>query len=277
LISIRRVAEFTIALSVVALAFNASAQSSKAQDAAATKKPFEPVPGMPGKDSVWVPTPFVTLEKMYDLAKLTPKDFAMDLGSGDGRSIIVAAKRGTPGLGIEWNQDLVDLSNKLAKEAGVSHLAKFQRGDMFAADLSKATVLGLFMLPDQLKKLTPKFLSMRPGSRITMNGFAIPGWTIDVTEKATGDCGTWCTAHLYIVPAPVAGTWRLGQADLALTQSFQMITGTLTAGGKSTPIAGRLNGEEITFTAGDAKYTGRVNGAAMSGEVNGKPWSATKK
>ena len=97
---------------------------------------------MPGKDSVWVPTPFVTLEKMYDLAKLTPKDFVMDLGSGDGRAIIVAAKRGAPGLGVEWNEDLVDLSNKLAAQAGVSHLAKFVKGDMFAADISKATVLG---------------------------------------------------------------------------------------------------------------------------------------
>jgi hypothetical protein len=183
LISVRRVAEFAVALSVVALAYN----GSLAQEG---KKPFEAVPGMPGKDSVWVPTPFITLEKMYDLAKLTPKDFVMDLGSGDGRAIIVAAKRGTPGLGIEWNQDLIDLSNKLAAEAGVSKLAKFERGDMFAADLSKASVLGLFMLPDQLKKLTPKFLAMRPGSRITVNGFGIPGWTIDVTEKATGDCGT---------------------------------------------------------------------------------------
>lgn len=270
MITVRRFVEFAIALSVVAFAFNAPAQEGK--------KPFEPVPGMPGKDSVWVPTPFVTLEKMYDLAKLTPKDFVMDLGSGDGRAIIVAAKRGTPGLGIEWNQDLIDLSNKLAAEAGVSHLAKFERGDMFAADISKATVLGLFMLPDQLSKLTPKFLAMRPGSRITVNGFGIPGWTIDVTEKATGDCGTWCTAHLYIVPAPVAGTWRLGEADLALTQNFQMVSGTLTANGKSTPVAdGRLNGAEIVFTIGDAKYTGLVNGRAMSGEVNGKPWSATKK
>ena len=274
MIRVRRVVEFVAALSVVALAFNAAAQ----QSTATSKKPFEPVPGMPGKDSVWVPTPFVTLEKMYDLAKLTPKDFVMDLGSGDGRAIIVAAKRGTPGLGIEWNQDLIDLSNKLAKEAGVSHLAKFERGDMFAADISKASVLGLFMLPDQLAKLTPKFLAMRPGSRITVNGFGIPGWTIDQTEKATGDCGTWCTAHLYIVPAPVAGTWRLDDADLALTQSFQMVTGTLTRGGKATPIAnGRLNGEEITFTLGDAHYTGRVAGNTMNGDVNGKPWSATKK
>jgi hypothetical protein len=273
LISVRRVIEFATALSVVALAFNAPAQEAK--------KPFEPVPGMPGKDSVWVPTPFVTLEKMYDLAKLTPKDFVMDLGSGDGRAIIVAAKRGAPGLGVEWNQDLIDLSNKLAAEAGVSHLAKFVRGDMFAADISKATVLGLFMLPDQLAKLTPKFLAMRPGSRIAVNGFGIPSWTPDATEKATGDCGTWCTAHLYIVPAPVAGTWRLEKADLVLTQNFQMLTGTLTAGGKSTPIAnGRLNGDEIAFTIGDAQYTGRVSGNTMSGEVKGKPsgaWTATKK
>jgi hypothetical protein len=275
LVRVRRVVEFAIALSVVALAFSASAQITA--QVSNSKKPFEPIPGMPGKDSVWVPTPFATLEKMYDLAKLTPKDFVMDLGSGDGRAIIVAAKRGTPGLGIEWNQELIDLSNKLAKEAGVSHLAKFERGDMFAADISKATVLGLFMLPDQLRKLTPKFLTMRPGSRITMNGFTPPGWTPDVTEKATGDCGTWCTAHLFIVPAPVEGTWRLGDGDLALTQSFQVITGTLTAAGKSKPINGKLNGEEITFTAGDEQYTGRVSGKTMSGEVNGKPWTAIRK
>lgn len=270
LISVRRVVEFAAALSVVALAFGAPAQE-------AGKKPYEPVPGQPGKDSVWVPTPFATLEKMYDLAKLTPKDFVMDLGSGDGRAIIVAAKRGTPGLGIEWNQDLVNLSNQLAKEAGVAHLAKFERGDMFAADISKATVLGLFMLPDQFAKLTPKFLAMRPGSRIALNGFTIPGWTPDVTERATGDCGTWCTAHLVIVPARVAGTWRLGDADLTLTQSFQMITGTL---GKNSIANGRLNGAEINFAVGDTQYTGRVDGNTMGGEMKGKAtgtWKAVRK
>jgi hypothetical protein len=273
LISVRRFAQFAIALGIVALTYNAPAQESK--------KPFEPVPGMPGKDSVWVPTPFATLEKMYDMAKLTPKDFVMDLGSGDGRAIIVAAKRGAPGLGVEWNQDLVDLSNKLAAAAGVSHLAKFERGDMFAADISKASVLGLFMLPDQLAKLTPKFLAMRPGSRITVNGFGIPGWTTDATERATGECGTWCTAHLYIVPAPVEGTWQLGDASLTLKQSFQMLTGSLNAGGTTTPIANaKLNGAEISFTIGDAQYTGRVAGNSMSGDVKGKAsgsWSATKK
>jgi hypothetical protein len=166
----------------------------------------------------------------------------------------------------------------LAKKAGVSHLAKFVKGDMFAADISKASVLGLFMLPDQLAKLTPKFLAMRPGSRIAVNGFGIPNWPIDATEKATGDCGTWCTAHLYIVPANVAGTWQLGQDKLELTQSFQMLNGTFTAGGKSTPIAdGRLNGAEISFSVGGEKYTGRVADKTMSGTVSGgRSWTATK-
>jgi hypothetical protein len=273
-ISVRRLVQFAVAISVVALAFNASAQQ-------AGKKPYEPVPGQPGKDSVWVPTPIATLEKMYDLAKLTPKDFVMDLGSGDGRAIVVAAKRGTPGLGVEWNQDLVNLSNKSAAQAGVSHLAKFVRGDMFAADLSKATVLGLFMLPEQLRKLTPKFLAMRPGSRITMNGFTIPGWTPDVTERATGDCGSWCTAHLYIVPAPVGGNWRFGETDLTLSQTFQTFAGTLKAGTRSTPVeSGKLNGAEISFTIDGSRYVGRVDGNMMSGTVQGKtngPWSATRK
>jgi hypothetical protein len=152
---------------------------------------------------------------------------------------------------------------------------------MFSYDISEATVMALFMLPDQLSKLTPKFLDLRPGSRIVMNGFAIPGWTPDETGKATGDCGSWCTSHLYYVPAKVAGTWRLGESELSLTQNFQMLTGSLTAGGKSTPIAnGRMNGEEITFTIGEAKYTGHVKGNTMSGEVSGgstASWNATRK
>ena len=246
-----------------------------------SKKPYEPVPGQAGKDSVWVPTPFVTLEKMFDLAKLTPQDFVIDLGSGDGRAIIAAAKRGAPGIGVEWNEDLIAVSNKAAAQAKVSHLAKFVKHDMFTYDISKASVMALFMLPDQMAKLTPKFLALKPGSRIVMNGFTPPGWTPDVTEKATGDCGSWCTAHLFIVPAPVAGTWRLGEADLSLTQSFQMITGTLNANGKSTPVSdGQLRGDEISFSVGDAKYSGRVSGHSMTGQItggSGGSFTATRK
>ena len=263
--------------SFVVLSFAVAAASAVT---AQVKKPFEPVVGQSGKDVVWVPTPFVTVEKMLDLAKVTAKDFVMDLGSGDGRNIIAAAKRGAHGLGVEWNEDMVALSKRRAREAGVADKAQFRQGDMYAADISKANVMAMFLLTENLDKLMPKFLDLRPGSRIVINGFGISGWSPDVTEKADGDCGSWCTVHLFYVPAKVGGTWQMPSGQLAIKQSFQKISGTLTAGGKSTPIEGSLRGEEITFTAGGATYTGRVNGTAMSGDVKGGPggkWSATKK
>jgi SAM-dependent methyltransferase len=270
--ALRRVLQSFVVLSFAVVA----ASSLLAQE----KKPFEPVVGQSGKDVVWVPTPFVLVEKMLDLAKVTPQDFVMDLGSGDGRNIIAAAKRGAHGVGVEWNQDMVDLSQKLARDAGVTDKATFVQGDMYAADISKANVMAMFLLTENLDKLMPKFLELKPGSRIVINGFGISGWSPDVTEKATGDCGSWCTAHLFYVPAKVAGTWQMPSGRVTIKQSFQKITGTLSTGGNSTPIEGSLIGEEITFTAGKATYTGRVNGTAMSGDVKGGPggkWSATKK
>jgi hypothetical protein len=261
---------------LVILCFVSAAVSVLAQE----KKPFEPVVGQSGKDVVWVPTPFATVEKMLDMAKVTPKDFVMDLGSGDGRNIIGAAKRGAHGLGIEWNQDMVDLSKRRAQEAGVADKAQFRQGDMYAADISKANVMAMFLLTENLDKLMPKFLDLRPGSRIVINGFGITGWTPDVTERATGDCGSWCTVHLFHVPAKVGGTWQLGKGQLTIKQAFQKISGTLSTAGNSTPIEGSLDGEAITFTAGDATYTGRVNRNAMSGEIKGGPggkWSATRR
>lgn len=270
--ALRRVLQSFVILSFALVA----ASSLTAQE----KKPFEPVVGQAGKNVVWVPTPLATVEKMLDLAKVTPQDFVMDLGSGDGRNIIGAAKRGARGVGVEWNQDMVDLSKRLAREAGVADKAQFVQGDMYAADISKANVMAMFLLTENLDKLMPKFLELRPGSRIVINGFGISGWSPDVTEKADGDCGSWCTVHLFHVPAKVAGTWQMPSGQLTIKQSFQKISGTLTAGGNSTPIEGSLKGEEITFTAGGATYTGRVNGTAMSGDVkggSGGKWSATKK
>jgi SAM-dependent methyltransferase len=246
----------------------------------AQEKPFEPVVGQSGKDVVWVPTPFATVEKMLDLAKVTPQDFVMDLGSGDGRNIIGAAKRGANGLGVEWNENMVELARRRATEAGVADKAKFVQGDMYAADISKANVMAMFLLTTNLDKLMPKFIDLRPGSRIVINGFSITGWTPDVTERADGDCGSWCTVHLFHVPAKVGGTWKLDNGELTITQAFQKISGNLSAGGQSTPIEGSLHGEAITFTAGETTYTGRVNGNSMSGEVKGGPggkWSASKK
>ena len=197
MIRVRRVVEFVAALSVVALAFNAAAQ----QSTATSKKPFEPVPGMPGKDSVWVPTPFVTLEKMYDLAKLTPKDFVMDLGSGDGRNIIAAAKRGARAVGVEYERNLVQVAQRRAAEEGVADRASFIEGDMYEADISQATVLALFLLPDNLERLKPKFEKLKPGTRIVTNGYQISGWEAAHVGVAGGDCAPWCTAYLYVIPA----------------------------------------------------------------------------
>ncbi len=158
-----------------------------------------PYVGQPGKDVVWVPTPEVLVEKMLDMAKVTKDDFVMDLGSGDGRNVIAAAKRGARALGIEYDHDLFDLSRLNAQKAGVADLARFIKGDMFEADISKATVLALFLLPDNLQKLRPKFERMKPGTRIVTNGFPIDGWTAKETGRSDGDCGSWCTAYLYVV------------------------------------------------------------------------------
>ena len=244
------------------------------------QKPYAPVMGQPGKDVVWVPTPYALIEKMLDMAEVTPEDFVMDLGSGDGRNIIAAARRGARGLGVEYEAEMVELSKRTAEKEGVADLAQFVRGDMYEADISRATVLALFLLPENLERLKPKFFALSPGTRIVMNGFAISGWNADATEQAEGDCGAWCTALLYIVPAQVAGTWRLPAGELTLEQKYEMLSGTLTTGDTHTPITnGRLRGDRISFTANGAHYVGRVNGDAMSGTMEGSTagaWTATR-
>jgi SAM-dependent methyltransferase len=258
----------------------AAGEAEKPSAAEEAKKPYVPVEGQAGRDAVWVPTPLVLVEKMLDLAKVTPKDFVMDLGSGDGRNIIAAAKRGVRGLGVEYNPDLVEFSRRLAEKEGVADKAQFVQGDMYVADISKATVLALFLLPENMEKMKQKFLDLRPGSRIVMNAFEIPDWSPDATERAEGDCGAWCTAHLYIVPAKVAGTWKLPVGELTLQQKYQNISGSLHAGGKRMPISNaRLRGDRISFTVGGVSYVGRVNGDEMSGKTKGGSagtWSAAR-
>jgi SAM-dependent methyltransferase len=246
-----------------------------------TQAPFEPRVGQEGKDVVWVPTPPELVEKMLDMAAVTPKDFVVDLGSGDGRNVIAAAKRGARALGVEYNPDMVALSRRLAEEQGVGGRARFVEGDMFEADFSEATVLALFLLPDNMRRLRTKFASLPPGTRIVANTFGIDGWEPDVVEKLEEGCTTWCTAMLWIVPARVEGRWRLGNDEIAFTQEFQKLTGTLTAAGATLPIAeGRLRGAEISFTADGAAYSGRVNGSRMEGTVRSgageRRWSATR-
>src|SRR5919106_1426202 len=156
-------------------------------------EPFVPRSGQPGKDVVWVPSPPEMVSKMLEVAKVTPNDFVMDLGSGDGRNIIAAAKLGARGVGVEYNPDMVVLSNKLAKEAGVADKAQFVEGDMYEADISKASVMALFLLPVNMNKLAPKFLNLAPGSRIVANTFGIDGWDPDYRAHVTDtECESWC-------------------------------------------------------------------------------------
>jgi SAM-dependent methyltransferase len=247
--------------------------------AVAQQKPFEPEVGQAGKDVVWVPTPEAMVQKMMEMGAVTPQDFVVDLGSGDGRNVIAAAKRGAQALGVEYNPDMVDLSKRLAKEAGVPDKAQFVQGDMFQAEFSKATVLALFLLPSNLLQLRSKFADLRPGTRIVSNTFSIQDWTPDKTETLN-DCTSWCTAMLYIVPAKVEGTWRLPQGELALKQNFQLVSGTLTTAGKSIDVTGRLRGDQITWTAGGQEYSGVVRGNRIEGTTGtgsgSNSWTATR-
>jgi SAM-dependent methyltransferase len=181
---------------LTALLFLFPAMLAQAQTGASVGGPYV---GQPGKDVVWVPTPPVLVEKMLDMAKVTPRDYVMDLGSGDGRNIIAAAKRGARALGVEYDRGLLEVARKNAVEAGVADRARFVEGDMFEADISSATVLALFLLPDNLQKLKPKFARLKPGTRIVTNGFPIDGWEAKQIDKVDGDCGSWCTAYLYVV------------------------------------------------------------------------------
>jgi SAM-dependent methyltransferase len=165
-----------------------------------SQEPDEPYVGQPGKDVIWVPTPSALVEKMLDMAAVTPRDYVIDLGSGDGRNIIAAAKRGARALGVEFDPNLVQVSRRRAAAEGVADRARFVEGDMFEADISQATVLALFLLPDNLRQLKPKFEQLRPGTRIVTNGYQITGWDPAQVGVAEGDCLPWCTAYLYVVP-----------------------------------------------------------------------------
>ena len=237
------------------------------------QKPFEPHVGQEGKDVIWVPTPQELVDRMLDMAKVTANDYVIDLGSGDGITVITAAKRGARALGIEYNPDMVELSNRNAARAGVSGKARFVKADIFESDFSQATVITMYLLPQLNLKLRPKILDLKPGTRIVSHAFTMGEWTADQTESVETR-----TAYLWIVPAKVEGAWQLAQGELTLKQSFQMIAGTLRTGGNTLTIAnGKLRGDQISFSAGGAEYTGRVNGNTIQGTVKGSnsgSWSA---
>jgi SAM-dependent methyltransferase len=243
-----------------------------------TATEFKPQVGQAGKDVVWVPSPQALVDRMLDMAKVTAQDFVMDLGSGDGRTVITAAKRGATAVGVEYNPDMVALSKKNAATEGVTGKATFMQGDLFQADLSKATVITLFLLPDINLKLRPHLLELKPGTRVVSNTFTMGEWMPDERIDAGGSCESWCSAMLWIIPAKAQGTWRLPQGELSLTQTFQMLSGNLRNGTSSNPIAqGKLRGDQISFVAGGVMYTGRVNGNTMEGTTGtGTKWTGTR-
>lgn len=241
---------------------------------AAAQPPPEPEIGQEGKDVPWVPTPDVLVDKMLEMAEVAADDLVVDLGSGDGRLVIAAARLGARAIGVELAPNLVALAERRAAEAGVADRTGFVAADLFDFDLSPATVVTMFLLPDINYRLRPALFDLRPGTRIVSNTWDLrgsetdpdaPGWTADATV-VLDPCPTWCTSLLWIVPAKVDGAWRMSGGELVLEQRFQELSGELrTADGTVSISGGRLRGEEIGFEAGGVSYTGHVGGATMSG------------
>jgi hypothetical protein len=241
--------------------------ASAAAGQTAVQAPFEPKVGQPGKDVVWVPTPDALVQRMLDIAKVAPDDYLIDLGSGDGRTVIAAAKRGLRAHGIEFNPDMVTLAQAAARREGVAERATFEQADLFTkvAELRKADVITMFLLSSINLRLRPELLELEPGTRIVSNTFRMSDWEPDQTSRLEGDCVSWCEALLWIVPAKVDGVWQVGNETLTLKQEFQRFQGTL---GARAIEDGRLNGREITFTVGTARYAGQVQGDAITGTVS---------
>jgi SAM-dependent methyltransferase len=247
-----------VALFLAAFCAAALAQAQKAPSA------YTPSVGQEGKDVVWVPTPDALVARMLDMAKVTAKDYVIDLGSGDGRTVIAAAKRGARALGIEYNPDMVELSRRNAEKEGVSAKATFVKADLFESDLSAATVITMFLLPEINLKLRPKILGLKPGTRVVSNTFTMGDWEADETVTMAEPCkGAWCTALLWIVPAQAGGTYHVAAGELTLKQTFQRLSGTLQREGKTFALEGKVNGEAVSFKAGGREYRGRMNGKKL--------------
>lgn len=228
---------------------------------------FQPSVGQPGKDVIWVPTPEELIAGMLDMAKVTPNDYVIDLGSGDGRIVIAAAKRGAQALGVEYNPDMVALSKANAQKEGVAGKASFLQADIFETDFSQATVVTMYLLPDLNMKLRPKILEMKPGTRVVSHAFNMDDWEPDQTTSVEGR-----TAYFWIVPARVAGAWTWqtagGPAELTLRQTFQKIEGSLRLGGKDLPLKNaKLEGPKISFTVGESQATTQNFSGTVSGNT----------
>ena len=262
-----------------ALLVSSSMLTSVAQEKSSANG-FVPEVGQQGKDVVWVPTPQELVNKMMEVAKVTPSDYVIDLGSGDGRTVITAAKIGAKATGIEYNPDMVALSKENARKEGVGDKAEFLQADLYETDLSKATVITMFLLPEINLKLRPRILDLKPGTRIVSNTFTMGEWEADQEVTTEENWNSWNTAYLWIVPAKVGGTWKMGDGELELVQEFQFVRGSFKTGLRSQSITdGRLEGNAFTFKINNDIYTGVVNGKTIKGTASntaeGKTWDWT--
>lgn len=234
---------------------------------------YQPEQGQEGKDVRWFPTPQSLVDKMLDMAGISQSDFLIDLGSGDGRTVITAAKKGVRGIGIEYNPDLVELSKRNASAEGVSDKVEFIKADLFEYDFSKATIITMFLLPEINLRLRPRLLKMKPGTRVVSTTFTMQDWQYDDMVTIDDKSSKWTTAYLWIVPAKIAGTWIFDNGELKLTQKFQIVSGEITRGGKASRIAGgRLHGNDFTFKADGISYNCILSGNTLKGvaDYNGR-------
>jgi hypothetical protein len=256
--------------------------------AAAQQNTYEPQVGQAGKDVIWVPTPDEVVDRMLRMAQVGPNDLVYDLGAGDGKIAIAAAKKfGARSVGIEYNPEMAKFAQGNVDKAGVAGRARIVNGDIFATDFSQATVVTMYLLPALNMKLRPTILSMRPGTRIVSHSFTMEDWEPDETSSMDGR-----RAYFWLVPANVGGTWMLEaggeKAEISLEQRFQKIEGTVGLGHTQGGLRdARLRGTEIGFAYVDGsgvrrEFTGRVADGRMEGGFradNGAEgrWTAIKK
>ena len=271
-----------LAASALAVALGCAQAQDKQSTTTSTEAQtttYKPKVGQSGKDVIWVPTAQSLVDQMLRMAAITPQDYLVDLGSGDGRTVITAAQRGTRAHGIEFNPKMVELARQTAKEAGVSNRATFTEGDIFKSDFSEATVVTLFLLSELNLRLRPTLLDMKPGTRVVSNSFNMGNWEPDDSVDGGPACKSYCRAYKWIVPAKVEGIWTLNnRASLTLNQTFQKLTGHLAMNGVQHEISNAaMQGGRIAFTANGQQYTGELDAGRMTGrDGSGNGWTATR-
>ena len=264
-------------ITVAAISLLALGSAADGRTRAECERDYKPQVGQAGKDVVWVPTPDELVSRMLTMAKVTPKDYVVDLGAGDGKIAIAAGKKfGATALGIEYNPEMARLAQCYVQAEGVTDKVKIVQGDIFKEDFSKATVVTMYLLPELNMRLRPTILAMKPGTRVTSHQFSMGDWEADETAEID-----YRTAYLWIVPARVEGDWTFREDggkttfSVAMTQKFQRVSGEAGMGGNRNPLVGAtLRGEEIKVAFNDDKgqtrtLTGTVRGSEITGTLRG--------